>query len=114
VGEVYRVLQEGLANVFKHARASAVALRLCYGADALTLQISDTGAGFDVERPLARGFGLKNMQQRAARVGGGLLLDSRLGAGTTLTVTVPYRAPDAPSLSHLQERSDAADPRAAG
>lgn len=111
VGEVYRVLQEGLANVFKHARASAVTLRLCYGADALTLQIADTGAGFDAERPAARGFGLKNMQQRAALVGGGLLLASRPGVGTTLTVTVPYCQP---RYEPLQERSDAADPRTAG
>ena len=78
------MLQEGLANVFKHARASAVSLRLCYSADALILEIADTGAGFDAESPAARGFGLKNMQQRAARVGGGLLLASRPGAGTAV------------------------------
>ncbi len=105
VGEVYRVLQEGLANVFKHAQAGAVTLRLCYGADTLTLQIADTGAGFDAGSPAARGYGLRNMQARAVRVGGGLALASRPGAGTTLTVTVPYTP---------QESNDAADPRDAG
>ncbi|HLZ70728.1 MAG TPA: ATP-binding protein [Dehalococcoidia bacterium] len=111
VGEVYRVLQEGLANVFKHARAGAVTLRLRYGARALDLQIADSGAGFDAGEPAARGYGLKNMQARAARVGGGILLASRPGAGTTLTVTVPYGS-NIPPIP--QERSDAADPRAAG
>jgi signal transduction histidine kinase len=103
VSEVYRVVQEGLANVYKHARASAVALRLCYGDRTVTVTIGDDGRGFDPDVTAARGHGLRNMEARATRLGGRLDVASGATGGTTLTVVVPYEDP-----------IDGADPRPAG
>lgn len=92
VGEVYRLLQEGLANIYRHAGADSAALRLRFGDDALTLCISDTGAGFDAGQPPPRGHGLRNMRERTARLGGCLTIVARPGCGATLTATIPYRS----------------------
>jgi signal transduction histidine kinase len=103
VSEVYRVVQEGLANVYKHAQATSVVLRLCYGNNAVTVTIGDDGRGFEPAAVGGRGHGLSNMQARAARLGGRLAVASSVGAGTTLTVVVPHEEP-----------ADGADPCPAG
>jgi signal transduction histidine kinase len=106
VGEVYRVVQEGLANIYKHANARAATLRLEYGEHDLTLTITDDGQGFDPAGIRTHGHGITNMQDRAARLGGRLSLTTTAGQGTTLTVVVPNEP--------NEETGDAIDPRAAG
>ncbi|KKF02309.1 GAF domain-containing protein [Mycolicibacterium obuense] len=91
---LYRIAQECLQNVVKHARATVA--RLAFHADDQTarLEIADDGVGFDtLERPLGSdemgGYGLLSMAERAEIVGGRLNIRSRPGAGTTVTATIP-------------------------
>lgn len=91
---LYRIAQECLQNVVKHARATMA--RLAFHADDQTarLEIADDGVGFDtLERPLGSdemgGYGLLSMAERAEIVGGRLNIRSRPGAGTTVTATIP-------------------------
>jgi signal transduction histidine kinase len=93
---LYRVAQEGLNNVMRHAQASRVRIALQYGAaGALQLQVEDDGRGFD--RQHSRGLGLLGASERAAALGGSLQVDSRPGAGTRLRMSVP--APVAAAVS---------------
>jgi signal transduction histidine kinase len=89
---VYRVLQETLANAFKHAKATRVDIELRWEAPGLTVDIRDDGRGFDVTT-MARGYGLNNIQQRAAEVGGTATIESAPGAGTCVRLMVPYERP---------------------
>ena len=91
---LFRVLQEALANVVKHsgARHCRVALR---GARAeLMLEVVDDGRGFDDRAPSQRpGLGLISMQERLKLVGGEVVIESRVGRGTTVRARVPLQAP---------------------
>lgn len=90
---VYRIAQEALQNVMKHAGAQHVHLRLATTAEAVVLEVSDDGAGFDPgvagERAGPGGYGLPGMQQRAELLGGALTADSAPGRGTTVRLRVP-------------------------
>jgi signal transduction histidine kinase len=84
---LFRVAQEALANVARHAAASRVGLTLSYTDELVLLDARDDGAGF---RPgAARGFGLRAMEQRLRLVGGRLEIESTPGAGTALSASVP-------------------------
>ncbi|MBI2965490.1 MAG: sensor histidine kinase [Chloroflexi bacterium] len=84
----YRVLQEALANVLKHARSSRVVVGLEIGPDKAILSVKDDGRGFDVAtRP--PGYGIENMRQRAEELGGSLRVESQSGHGTTVTMKLP-------------------------
>jgi signal transduction histidine kinase len=85
---LYRIVQEALTNVTKHARAKAVSILLTRKNECVTLVIEDDGRGFDTERP-ADGFGILGMRERVDLLGGTLQVESRTGAGTTLAVEVP-------------------------
>jgi two-component system sensor histidine kinase DevS len=90
VSNLYHIAQEALANVQKHARASAVEARVTTRNGLLRLAISDNGVGFAPGRgaePEHRG--LRNMSERAQSLGGRLSLESSPGRGTTLAVEVP-------------------------
>ncbi|MBT2375629.1 PAS domain-containing sensor histidine kinase [Pseudomonas fluorescens] len=86
---LFRILQEALTNVMRHAQAHTVELTLAVEGPHLRLTISDDGTGFvqAQERPVS--FGLVGMRERVLIMGGQLSLDSELGEGTTLSVTVP-------------------------
>lgn len=91
---VYRITQEALANIRKHARASQVQVQLAFEPDQVSLEVRDNGVGFEVPAALAelaqRGhFGLMGMQERAWAAGGHLALESVPGTGTRLRVTLP-------------------------
>ncbi|MGH3826063.1 MAG: GAF domain-containing sensor histidine kinase [Pseudonocardiaceae bacterium] len=90
---VYRIAQEALQNVMKHANAAHVQLRLSSAADAVLLEISDDGVGFDPAATTTRagpmGYGLPGMQQRAELLGGQLTADSAPGRGTVVRLRVP-------------------------
>ncbi|MEZ4426817.1 MAG: sensor histidine kinase [Nannocystaceae bacterium] len=98
----YRILQEGLTNVSRHARAAEVSVRLTCTEGHVTLEIADDGAGFDPDaigpRPVgAGGRGLVGIRERVDLLGGELTIDSRPGEGARLTVTLPRRERDASS-----------------
>jgi signal transduction histidine kinase len=92
---VYRVTQEALTNVSKHAQARHVWIRLSAEEHAVDLTIRDDGIGFDpteAARLLKDGhFGLAGMRERVELGGGRLELDSRPGEGTTIGVELPPR-----------------------
>jgi PAS domain S-box-containing protein len=87
---VYRVLQEALTNVAKHARARRVSVRLERDDTRVELQVRDDGVGF---KPGAnhRGLGLQGMRERAALLGGTVQLESAPGEGTLITARFPVR-----------------------
>jgi signal transduction histidine kinase len=92
---LFRIVQEALANIARHARAANVRVRLHRQTrgdeDALWLKIEDDGSGFDVANAAA-GMGLANIRSRVLEIGGALQLESREGEGTSLTVYVPLAA----------------------
>ncbi|HEU0020719.1 MAG TPA: sensor histidine kinase, partial [Dehalococcoidia bacterium] len=85
---LYRMLQEGLANVFKHAQATGVEVILTFTNGGVSLGISDNGKGFDSSAQHS-GYGLGNMAERAQEMGGALSIESSPGNGTRLTATIP-------------------------
>jgi signal transduction histidine kinase len=88
----YRIVQEGLNNIAKHARASRCDIRLTQLSDRLLVEIEDDGIGFveDTDRPIvARGLGLISMRERAARLGGTFNILSTPGQGTKLIISLP-------------------------
>lgn len=92
---LYRVAQEALTNVLRHARASAVSVLIERRPDHVLLIVEDNGRGFDVEAVLgapdaAGKLGLLGMQERVTLVGGTLNLESTAGRGTTVFVRVPW------------------------
>lgn len=93
---LFRILQEALTNVMRHAQAHTVTVRLELLGDSLHLSISDDGRGFDPTSVRADSFGLVGMRERVLMLGGQLSLDSRPGEGTLLRVRVPLSecAPD--------------------
>jgi signal transduction histidine kinase len=89
---VYRVVQEALQNVRKHARARHVSVRLTRGQARLALTIEDDGDGFDVDAALGTGLGLISMHERLEALGGHLAIHSGPGSGTRIEVTVPVHS----------------------
>ncbi len=88
---VYRILQEGLTNVARHAQARTVDVELKLDRGLLSLLIQDDGVGFEPRstRGEASGLGLHGMGERAALLGGSLDIDSTPGRGTTVRANVP-------------------------
>ena len=89
---LYRIVQEALSNVRKHARAVSVSVSLLKTDDGLRLQIVDDGSGFDlaaVQQAPDRGFGLRGMAERAHLLAGRLEICSTPGSGTQIEVSVP-------------------------
>jgi signal transduction histidine kinase len=84
---LYRIVQEALTNVAKHAQAHTVSILLTRKNGQVALLIEDDGCGFDPQRP-ADGFGLQGVRERVDLLGGSLQVESRAGAGTTLAVEV--------------------------
>ena len=85
--EVFRIVQEGLANVRKHAGAHSATVSIVQRNGRRVVSVSDDGAGIDVEDPGA-GQGLKNMRSRAASIEGVLSLKSSPGKGTSIEVVL--------------------------
>ena len=86
---LYRVVQEGLTNVAKHAGATHLSILLQRKGDAVLAIVEDDGAGFDPGSTRADALGLLGMRERIALVGGRLQVESSPGAGTTLVAEVP-------------------------
>ncbi|MDT5193908.1 MAG: two-component system, NarL family, sensor kinase [Mycobacterium sp.] len=90
---LYRAARELLANINKHAAATAVTIRLFRDNDRIVLTVADDGAGFEpsiVEQRVAEGhIGLASLQARFESMGGAMDIESRVGQGTVVTVTSP-------------------------
>jgi two-component system sensor histidine kinase UhpB len=86
---VYRIAQEALANIARHADASRVAVDLRAGSEGVQLTVRDDGKGFHTEGPTGNGLGLGGMAERARLVGGELTIESHPGSGTELCLRVP-------------------------
>jgi signal transduction histidine kinase len=86
---LYRIVQEMLTNIIKHARARSVSIVLGRKRDGVTVVVEDDGVGFDPARTRDDGLGLIGMRERVALVGGRLTIESRPGAGTTFVAEVP-------------------------
>jgi two-component system sensor histidine kinase UhpB len=83
---LYRVAQEGLTNVARHAEATEAEISLTYSAEAVCLRIVDNGRGLGLAR---EGAGVRGMRERALLVGATLDLQSEAGGGTVVTLSVP-------------------------
>jgi len=84
-----RIAQEALYNIWKHAQAKSVQLRLAADEKRLELSIADDGVGFDPEHASPGHFGLEGIRARARAIGADLQIDSRAGQGTRITVRLP-------------------------
>ncbi len=84
---IYRIVQEALNNVARHAQASAVQVSLQQHPGELLLTIQDDGTGFDAQR--VRGLGLLGMEERTRHLGGTFAIDSQAGRGTVLKISLP-------------------------
>jgi signal transduction histidine kinase len=85
---LYRIVQEALTNIVKHAQATAVSIVLTRKAGIVTAVIEDDGRGFNLDRT-SDGLGLLGMGERLALLGGKLKVESSHGAGTTIVAEVP-------------------------
>jgi signal transduction histidine kinase len=86
---LYRIVQEALTNVVKHAGATRVTIVLTQKGNAVTLLVQDDGGGFDPQDVREGGLGLTGMRERVSLLGGRLSVDSTAGAGTMLSAEVP-------------------------
>ena len=84
----YRIVQEALSNVVKHARATQVSVTLKMADDGLHMQVADNGAGFD-PKLASTGIGIVGMRERAYAFNGTIVIDTGLAAGTRLTIFMP-------------------------
>jgi len=97
--ELFRIAQEALSNVIKHAKATSARVRLNFGKSRLVLLVEDNGTGFDVDAFLSmssdkQNLGLLGMMERAELCGGILKIDSTPGQGTYLKVEIPVGSYD--------------------
>jgi two-component system sensor histidine kinase UhpB len=91
---LYRIFQEALTNIARHAGATNVRLAIQKSADTVLFEVEDNGKGFEVARALSRhsrdkGLGLAALEERAKMLDGVLIIRSREGAGTLLAITIP-------------------------
>jgi signal transduction histidine kinase len=91
---IFRIVQEALTNVFRHAAAASASVEIAFAGDSVRLSVADDGRGFDVSTALAGGdgraaWGLLGIQERASLVGGAAEIVSAPGQGTTLLITIP-------------------------
>jgi signal transduction histidine kinase len=94
---VYRIVQEALSNVLKHAQADRVSVIVEYRRNQLLTIVEDDGQGFDIEAVgiepgEGSGLGLLGIRERVASTGGNLKIESQPGAGTTLVIRIPVYA----------------------
>ncbi len=93
---IYRLVQEALANTAAHAGASAAAVKLLESHPTIRVDVRDDGRGFDAAEALsrpgeARGMGLRSMRERATLLGGSFRIESAPGAGTRIVADIPYK-----------------------
>jgi two-component system NarL family sensor kinase len=89
---LFRIIQESIQNIIKHAKASETKIRFNYNAAEIEAVISDNGQGFDIAEAAGRstGLGLSNIRTRTMLAGGRSRIESAPDAGTTITINMPY------------------------
>jgi signal transduction histidine kinase len=87
---LFRIVQECLQNIIKHASASRVRIAFSYKADKLEIVIQDNGKGFNTAVKQNTGLGLQNIMNRAALIGGAAVIESEPGEGTKISITGTY------------------------
>ncbi|MEI6059836.1 MAG: sensor histidine kinase [Bacteroidota bacterium] len=88
---IYRIAQEALNNITKHARATEVSMKLVRENNIVTLEVTDNGKGFIFDPVcFAQRNGLQNMRERTLLLQGEFLVNSEPGKGTTIKVSIPY------------------------
>ncbi|MBA4195989.1 MAG: hypothetical protein C0459_00415 [Chitinophaga sp.] len=87
---VFRIVQEALNNVLKHAYASKINLALVFQETELAIQIIDNGKGFNLTDENHTGLGLQNIIKRASLIGGNASIESEINNGTTINLNIPY------------------------
>ena len=87
---LYRIIQELISNILKHAKASEVSIQLLKKEKRLNIVVEDNGIGFDVNQTKnKKGMGLKNIESRVDSLNGEFNIDSGKGSGTTITIDIP-------------------------
>ncbi|MES2556917.1 MAG: sensor histidine kinase [Bacteroidota bacterium] len=94
---IYKVIQELLSNVLKHARAKSVEFHLHQNADEINILFEDNGIGFN-QTSASDGMGLQNMRERIGQVNGTFEINSQPSRGTTIVIIVPLKPADYDSL----------------
>jgi signal transduction histidine kinase len=105
---LFRIAQEALTNVVKHAKARTACVRLTFGDEGVSVNVQDDGTGLDPARLSASSrpaWGLVGMEERAALLGGKFTLSSRPGLGTQVEVYIPYN-------NHIEENDNENTPAA--
>ncbi len=87
---IFRILQETLNNVVKHAKATRVRIRFMERAGSLVMEVKDNGIGFDTSSHKDQSFGLLGIRERALMVGGKARISSTPGKGTRVSVSITY------------------------
>ncbi|WP_348717317.1 ATP-binding protein [Tenacibaculum sp. 190130A14a] len=90
---LYRIIQEALQNIIKHAKAKNVILDLSIKKKELIISLQDDGVGFNTEKK-KKGIGIKNINSRVAKIGSTLEIQSKENQGTTLTIKTPLQTID--------------------
>lgn len=90
---LYRVVQEAMTNVVRHAHATRVDVLAQHSDDRVMVMVEDDGVGFDLDEVKRDHFGLLGLRERAEALGGTMTLESAPGAGTTVVVEVPSADP---------------------
>lgn len=96
---IYRMVQEALANIVKHAKAARATIRLVKSHPDILIRIEDNGQGFDVEERTSQAvgekrMGLKSMEERARLIGGSMEIQSLTGTGTRIIFRIPIENPE--------------------
>jgi signal transduction histidine kinase len=87
---LYRITQELINNVLKHAEATQVSLQIGYRDEKIILLMEDNGKGFDIHAH-KNGYGLKNLEARTQMLNGHMEIDSQPGKGTGVPIEIPYK-----------------------
>ena len=105
---LYRVAQESLRNIAKHAEATKVRVALSGGKAGIALRVEDTGDGFDVKEAKGKGgLGLISMEERVRLLNGKFNIESHPGQGTTVEAFVPLVIASATSKTRQKSRAPA-------
>ena len=88
---IYRIIQELINNITRHAEAQIIIVQLSIHENELFISVEDDGCGFDIQAT-SDGIGLKNIKSRVAYLGGSLEMESAKNVGTTMNVTIPLPA----------------------
>ena len=86
---IYRIIQESMQNIFKHANAKVIKISISLEKDLICLDIIDDGNGFDTTKS-KKGIGLKNMRSRVEDIQGAISFSSKSNSGTLVSVKIPY------------------------